>query len=242
MIYGYVRISTNKQKIDRQIRNILARYPDAEIFEETYTGTRFYGRKELDRLLKKVQQGDTIVFDEASRMSRNAEEGIALYKDLFERNIEMVFLKEPQICSETYRQSIRQTLNIDISTGDDAADEFMSKIIEAINEYTLNLAERQIRMAFEQAQSEVEYLRQRTSEGIAAAKASGKRVGTPKGSKLVTKKSIAKKAEIQKYSRTFGGPLTDKDTIKLIGIDRNTYYKYKRELLADNDLSADSTK
>lgn len=233
MVYGYVRISTPTQNPQRQIRNILSKYPEAEIFEEVYTGTRFYGRKELDRLLKKVQRGDTIVFDEASRMSRNAEEGIALYKDLFERNIEMVFLKEPQICSETYRQSIRQTLNVDVSTGDEAADEFMTAIIDAINRYTLTLAEKQIRMAFEQAQTEVEYLRRRTSEGIAAAKASGKSIGTPKGAKLVTKKSIAKKKEIRKYNRAFGGPLNDKETIQMIKIDRNTFYKYKRELLEE---------
>lgn len=43
MIYGYCRISTNKQSIDRQIRNIKAAYPDAVIVEEIYTGTKFQG-------------------------------------------------------------------------------------------------------------------------------------------------------------------------------------------------------
>lgn len=231
MIYGYARISTSKQKIDRQIRNIIAKYPDAEIFKETYTGTRYYGRKELDRLLKKVQPGDTIVFDEVSRMSRNADEGVELYTRLYNIGVNLEFLREPQIDTDTYRQSVKTALNIDINTGDEATDEFMQRIIDAINEYTLALADRQIRMAFGQAQAEVDYLHQRTSEGIAAAKASGKRVGTPKGSTLVTKKSIAAKKAIQKYNQAFGGQLNDKETIKQIGINKNTFYKYKRELL-----------
>lgn len=41
MIYGYVRISTPKQSLDRQIRNIKAVEPNAVIVEEKYTGTTF---------------------------------------------------------------------------------------------------------------------------------------------------------------------------------------------------------
>lgn len=74
-LYGYCRISTRKQNIERQVRNILAVFPDAIIVREIYTGTKFQGRKELEKLLKIVRTGDTIVFDSVSRMSRNAEEG-----------------------------------------------------------------------------------------------------------------------------------------------------------------------
>ena len=79
MIYGYCRISTNKQSIDRQIRNIKAAYPEAVIVEEIYTGTKFQGRDKLDKIVKTVKEDDTIVFDSVSRMSRNAEEGMQLY-------------------------------------------------------------------------------------------------------------------------------------------------------------------
>ena len=72
-VYGYCRISTNKQNIERQVRNIQAVYPDAFIVREVYTGTKFQGRKELDKMLKCIQKGDMIVFDSVSRMSRNAE-------------------------------------------------------------------------------------------------------------------------------------------------------------------------
>lgn len=65
--------------MERQVRNILAVFPDTIIIREIYTGTKFQGRKELEKLLKIVQTGDTIIFDSVSRMSRNADEGFQLY-------------------------------------------------------------------------------------------------------------------------------------------------------------------
>ena len=47
---------------------------------------------------------------------------------------------------------------------------------------------------------------------------------------MTTKKSIAAKKEILKHSKDFGGTLSDSDTMKLTGLSRNTYYKYKKEL------------
>lgn len=64
--------------MERQVRNILAVFPDAIIIREIYTGTKFQGRKELEKLLKIIQTGDTIIFDSVSRMSRNADEGCEL--------------------------------------------------------------------------------------------------------------------------------------------------------------------
>lgn len=49
--------------------------------------------------------------------------------------------------------------------------------------------------------------------------------------KLTTKKSIQAKEMIQKYSKDFGGSLNDVDCIRMIGIARGSYYKYKREIL-----------
>ena len=91
-IYGYCRISTPQQNIERQVRNILAAYPTAHIIREVYTGTTYQGRKELDKLLHIVQPGDTIVFDSVSRMSRNSDEGCQLYSELYARNINLYFL------------------------------------------------------------------------------------------------------------------------------------------------------
>jgi DNA invertase Pin-like site-specific DNA recombinase len=232
-IYGYARVSTNKQNIERQVRNIQAAYGDAVIVRETFTATKFQGRAELEKLLKNIQAEDTIVFDSVSRMSRNADEGFALYEDLFHKGINLVFLKEPHINTETYRQAIENRLQIAFDSGDDATDELMTGIIDALNKYIMRLAQKQIQLAFSQSEKEVADLHQRTREGIITAKLNGKRIGQPKGAKLVTKKSIEAKEKIRKYNNTFGGTLNNEETWTLIKISKMTFYKYKNEMLAE---------
>lgn len=228
--YGYCRISTPRQNIERQVRNILAAYPDAHIVREIYTGTKYQGRAELDKLLRTVQAGDRIVFDSVSRMSRSADEGCQLYTDLYARNIDLYFLKEPHINTETYRQTIQRQINAQLQTGSAATDNFVSSVITALNQYTADLAAEQIRLAFAQAQKEVDDLHQRTREGMLTAKLNGKQIGQVAGRKLIIKKAAPCKELIARYSKDFGGALSDAECIKLIGIARNTYYKYKREL------------
>lgn len=223
-VYGYARVSTAKQSIERQIRNIKTAFgEDIKVFEEKFTGTKLEGRIEFQKLLKVVKQGDTIVFDSVSRMSRNAQEGIELYEELMEKGINLVFLKEPYINTETYKSNQGDKIEL-MGTDEDI-------LFKAINEYMKKIARKQIVIAFEQAEKEVKDLSQRTKEGLITAKANGKQVGQVQGTKLTTKKSIEKKELIQKYCKDFGGSLSDKDTMKLIGIARNTYYKYKKELL-----------
>ena len=236
--YIYCRISRKTQNIDRQVRNGLAAYPTAIVIKEAYTGTKIEGRKELDKLLKIVKKGDTIIFDSASRMSRNAEEAIELYEKLFDQGVKLVFLKEPHINSETYRKALEKQIEVNLNTGNAATDNFINGIIEALNIYTMELAKEQIKLVFQQAQKEVEDLHQRTAEGLVTAKLNGKRVGLPKGSKLTTKKSIAAKEIIKKHNQAFSGSLTDQEVMKLAGISRNTFYKYKKELKDDISTAA----
>jgi len=223
--YGYCRISTSKQNIERQIRNILSMCPSAVIIKEVYTGTKFQGRKELDGLLRKIKTGDTIVFDSVSRMSRNAEEGFELYEQLFYKGINLTFLKEPHINTSTYKKAMANQISL---TGDK-----VDFILEGINRYLMELAKEQIRIAFEQSEKEVTDLRQRTKEGIETARLNGKQIGHVPGSTYETSKSKSAKAEILKKSKDFGGTYTDKDLMKVIGIARNSYYKYKKQLLAE---------
>lgn len=90
MEYGYCRISTPNQNIERQVRNIKKLYPNAHIVKEVYTGTKFQGRKEFDKILRLIKYDDTIIFDSVSRMSRTADEGFEQYKELFNQNINLV--------------------------------------------------------------------------------------------------------------------------------------------------------
>lgn len=229
-VYGYCRISRRTMNIERQVRNILEAYPNAHIVKEAFTGTKLEGRKELDKLLKVLKAGDTIIFDSASRMSRNEEEAIELYEKLFNDDIKLVFLKEPHINSETYRRALEQQIEINVNSGNAATDNFINGIIEALNKYTMELAKEQIKLVFAQAQKEVDDLHIRTVEGLITARLNGKQIGQPKGTKLTTKKSIAAKEIIKKHSKDFGGTLADEEVMKLAGVSRNSFYKYKREI------------
>jgi DNA invertase Pin-like site-specific DNA recombinase len=223
-IYGYCRISTRKQSIERQIRNIKKLYENAVIVQEAYTGTKIE-RPEWLKLYKRVKDGDVIVFDSVSRMSRNAEDGYNLYEELYNRGVGLVFLKEPYINTQTYKKAIEGQI---MMTGTS-----VDYILDGINKYMLALAKEQIRLAFLQSEKEVEDLHQRTREGIETARLSGKQIGLERGTKLVTKKSVKMKGEILKYSKEFDGTLKDSECIRLLGISRNTYYKYKRELKSE---------
>lgn len=222
MIYAYCRISTAKQSIERQIRNIKAIYPDAVIVEEIYTRTRL-DRKEWLKLYKKVKAGDTIVFDSVSRMSGNSVEGWAAYEELYNRGVDLVFLKEPHINTDTYKKALQSHVQL---TGDK-----IDYILNGVNEYLMALAKEQIRLAFEQSEKEVEDLHQRTKEGIETARLNGKQIGQKAGSKLTTKKSVEMKTKIVKMAKSFDGNMSDKEVMETLNIARNTYYKYKKELL-----------
>ncbi len=222
-VYGYCRISTAKQSIERQIRNITKEYPTVKIVQEVFTGTKTEGREEWAKLYRTVKNGDTIVFDSVSRMSRDAVEGVELYMELFQRGVTLVFLKESYINTEIYRSTIEQTIG---ATGNEIADIY----IEATNKVIRLLAEKQIVKAFEQAEKEVQDLHQRTSEGIETARLAGKQIGQKPGAKLVTKKSLEKKAVIKAHCKDFGGSLSDAECMALTGLSRNTFYKYKRQL------------
>ncbi|EGS5728218.1 TPA: recombinase family protein [Clostridium perfringens] len=77
MVYGYVRCSTDerKQNIERQVRDIkgLTNEKIDYIYKEFESGTKV-DRVELNKLLKEVDEGDTIVATEVSRISRSTKQ------------------------------------------------------------------------------------------------------------------------------------------------------------------------
>ena len=155
-------------------------------------------------------------------MSRNADDGFQIYQELFTRSVSLVFLKEPHIDTDTYRRALQQKVQL---TGDK-----VDLIFQGVNQYLMALAEDQIRIAFDQSEKEVENLRQRTREGIETARLAGKQIGQQTGRKLHVKKEGPAKEQILRLSKDFNGSLSDTECMKLIGLSRNTFYKYKRAL------------
>ena len=220
-VYGYARISTKRQIIERQIRNIKEECNTAIIVTDTYSGTTM-NRPEWHKLYSRIKAGDTIIFDSVSRMSRNAEEGFRLYEELYNKGVELLFIREPHINTSTYKKALQNNINLTGTSVD--------YIIKGVNKYLMALAKEQIRIAFNQAEKEVKDLHQRTREGIETARLNGKQIGRVSGSKVVTKKSVEMKDRIRKMSKTFDGNMSDREILEILNLSRNTYYKYKKEI------------
>ena len=115
--FSYKRISTKEerglQKYNRQEAALKKYAADHGIefvaeFQEDESGKSFDNRKEWKRLEKLVQPGDTIVFKDISRFTREANNGYNKYMELLERGVELVFIDNPTISTEY----IKQLLNI----------------------------------------------------------------------------------------------------------------------------------
>ena len=225
---GFCRVSTTRQNLERQVRNVLSVYPNARIFKEYYTGTKLEGRREWNKVYNLAKQEVanknkvTIIFDSVSRMSRNSEEGFSLYQELFNLGVNLVFLKEPHINTDTFKKA----LSVDIKMTGTNAD----ILLKAVKEYLMEVAKEQIKIAFDQAEKEVIDLHKRVSEGLLTAKLNGRQIGRVKGNKYITSKEKKSKELILKNSKDFNGSNSDEEVMKICGISKNTYYKYKREL------------
>ena len=231
-LYAYTRVSTRRQSTRRQIDNITSAdngaYAGALFFNDKFTGSTL-DRPEWNRLYKRLEPGDTVVFDSVSRLSRDAESGAALYEELYQKGVNLIFLNEPHCNTDCYKQAAAASV---LPTGNEIADVY----IAATNRVLMLLAKRQIAIAFEQAEKERLDLRSRVRDGMRAAKEEAARHGIEKtyglaaGTKLTTRKSVAAKEIIRKHSKDFNGTLKDTEVIKLCGISRNTFYRYKRQL------------
>ncbi len=177
MIYGYARVSTADQNLDRQ-RDALYRYGIDQIFCEKISGTK-RNRPELDQMLGTIQEGDTIVIESLSRLGRSVKNLAELMEQLNEKGVRLVSLKE--------------TIDTTSSTG-----RLLFTILSSL------------------AQFEADVLRERTREGLNAARARGRCGGRPKTDPKVVQKAVAL-YKTNQYSVT---EVTD-----LTGISKNTLYR-----------------
>ena len=95
MIYGYARVSTAAQgrdgnSLEEQV-SALEEYGCQQIVQEAYTG-KTMDRPEFQRLLMRLQSGDTLVVSKLDRFARTAIEGVQTVRELFERGVRVHIL------------------------------------------------------------------------------------------------------------------------------------------------------
>jgi len=104
-VWGYVRVSKAEQKADRQVDLLKKEYgiPEEDIFIDSISGVKF-GRPALDRLQTVLREGDVIVVESLSRVSRSSKDLLTLLEDWQKRGITFISHKEKLDFSSTTGQ------------------------------------------------------------------------------------------------------------------------------------------
>lgn len=152
-LYGYARVSTQDQNLDRQIIALTEfGVEKTHIFTDKASGKDF-NRPKYQRLKKVMRSGDVLVIKSIDRLGRNYNEILNEWRQLTtEKHIQVVVLDMPLLDTRTH-----------ISNG--ITGEFIVDIMLQLLSYI--------------AQVERENIRSRQAEGIAAAKARGVKFGRP---------------------------------------------------------------
>lgn len=210
-IYRYMRISTkesnDKQSFNRQEKSLKA-YADSNnieyllTFKDDTTGATFK-REGWNKLEKILQEGDTIVFKEISRFTRQAEEGYKKYMELMNKGINLVFLDNPTVSTD-YIKNLTEVANS------------QNLVTKTALESTIKLL---LIVELDRVQQEREIIAKRIKQGI---QASDKKQGRKKGQ--LDKITEELKADIKLF-------LNDRsikhiDLMNKHNISRNTLKKY----------------
>lgn len=238
-IFSYVRVSTAKQDINRQIDNIKAVYPNTIQYADHFTG-KTVDRPQFNELKKAVNKAVnsheeiTIVFDSVSRMSRNADEGTAQYFEWYNMGVNLVFLNERYIDTDSYKKAINQAVTTTTTNDGTAASELIEAIMKAISKFMIEKVKDDIYRAFEQAQKEVDDLAKRTSDGMRSKGAGEKIRKARQGNRFTTVHELETRIHILKNLKAFGGndtlvAIADKKSVDTSIATLNRYKKHIEE-------------
>ena len=210
--FSYKRISTKEerglQKYNRQSKALLNYAIENNIeyvaeFQEDESGKNFEDRKEWQKLEKLLQKGDTVVFKDICRFTRETENGYKKYMELMEKGVNLVFLDNKTISTEY----IKQLLNV---------AEQQNLIAKISLENTIKLL---LYVELDRAEQERLILIERIKNGIAA---SGKKQGRKQGVPIKLTEEL--KTDIKEYLKD--RTITMADLMRKHNISRNTIMKY----------------
>lgn len=213
--FSYMRISTREeremQRYNRQ-EKALEKYvqehgielKDVYQFRDDISGKSFENRADWNKLEKLLQPGDTIIFKDITRFTREAENGYKKYMELLNNNINLIFIDNPTISTDY----IKTMMGIAQRQENRIAKKSLNDTIELLILVELDRAER-----------EREIIVQRIRDGL---KASDKKAGRKPGQ--LDKLTDELQADIILY-------LADRsikavDLMKKHNISRNTFKKY----------------
>lgn len=210
--FKYERISTKEerelQRFTRQDK-ALDRYAEENdieyfaTFKDDVSGSTF-NRPEWIKLEKGLHEGDTIVFKELSRFTRECENGYAKYMELLEKGINLIFLDNPTLNTSYIKQMMK------------IADDNKNRIARKSLYQTVELL---LMVELDRVETERETISTRIIDGI---KASDKKSGRTTGK--LDKMTPELEADIKAFLRDRS--IKQVDMMRKYNISRNTLKKY----------------
>lgn len=206
--YGYNRVSTKEQHLDRgrrAIEDFCAQrgFPLVKVYEDKMSG-RTYDRPRYVVMKEDVlRPGDTVIVPEYDRLGRADETRVEL--EYFKQHgIRVIFLDIP-------------TTQADLS---DMTDEMSAAVLRCINDMLISFYDLM-------ARTELQRKQKRQREGIDAMKARGEwnRYGRPR---MMSKEDFAKQ-----YQRVVNGEIGSMELQRELQMKRDTYFRYVREYRRD---------
>ena len=193
-VYGYVRVSATDQNEGRQLASLKALgISHKQIFIDKQSGKDFK-RPAYQSLLKNLRTGDLVYIKSIDRLGRNYEEILSQWRVLTkERGVDIAVIDMPLL---------------DTRKGKDLMGTFLADVVLQILSFV--------------AENERDNIRQRQSEGIAAAKARGVKFGRP------IKKSPDNFAKVVKEWEK--GKIKFDEALEKTGLKQATFYNRLREL------------
>lgn len=113
MVFGYARVSTQEQNLDRQLDSLNAAGVE-EIVQEKMTGTKA-DRPELNKLLEKLRKGDVILISDLTRLSRSTKDLFSLVDQIEKKGANIKSLKESWLDTTTPQGKLMFTFMAGIS-------------------------------------------------------------------------------------------------------------------------------
>ena len=211
-IYSYMRISTkedrNKQSYNRQEAALEKYAKDNGIeylleFREDESGKSFENRKQWNKLEQLLQSGDTVVFKDISRFTREAENGYKKYMELLDKGVELIFIDNPTVSTPYIKKMLEVANNQNL-------------VAKTSLESTVKLL---LIVELDRVEQERLIFIKRVRDGIAASdKKSGRKVGQ------LDKMSEELESDIREYLNNRS--IKQIDLMTKHNISRNTLKKY----------------
>lgn len=216
MKYGYCSITNQAQSLDFQQEKIKTSFPDCKIILSSPSQ-----KDVLNEILKELKEGDSLIITDLFRLLQtditfDTDFDITFntvykaYQDVFNKGADIIILSSPVLNSDLYRKAI--------------LNNYSNQTIAAVDE----LSRKQIRLVFRE---QFDHIIEHRNSIKSSIKTSGRKPGLKKGTKLVTRKEVEAKEYLKANLKEFGGTKSNIEALKETGLSRNTFYKYKRELL-----------